>query len=282
MHPLVRAAAAVAVLTALGSLDRGPRAQAPAVVAPAQARGVDGMPALCPPGTLPEGPVCLRLPPDEPASARANVLAADRALADRTPADRALADRALADRLGADQPGAEIPRGPDRPEDPARYLFPIGSSEHPPRVVRGFGKDRDAPGIVLAARPGEKVTVVTLDQQEGAAELVFAGDRDGPTLATSHLVREGGQLRAYLVIYGKLDHFAPDLAVGASLEPGATLGHAAVHRASEGLVEITLEARQLREGGRLGELDAKKLGDPALSIPTDLRNVLPLALPPEK
>jgi hypothetical protein len=252
MHPLVKAAAAVAVLTALGSLDRGPRPPAPAVVAPAQARGVDGMPALCPPGTLPEGPVCVHLPRAEPV-----------ALLPGSPSRSA-------------RPGAEIPRGPDRPEDPARYLYPVGSAEHPPRVMRGFGKDRDEPGIVLAARPGEKVTVAALDQQEGSAELVFAGDRDGHTLATSHLVREGGQLRAYLILYGKLDHFEEGLAVGAALEPGAALGYAEVHLAREGLVQISLEARQVREGAKLGELDAKKLGDPSLSIAVDLRNLLPL------
>ncbi len=252
MHPLVKAAAAVAVLTALGSLDRGPRPPAPAVIAPAQARGVDGMPALCPPGTLPEGPVCVHLPREQPV-----------ALLPGSPSR-------------SERPSIEIPRGPDRPEDPARYLYPVGTAEHPPRVMRGFGRDQDAPGIVLAARPGEKVTLVTLDRQEGPAELVFAGDRDGNTLVTSHLVKEGGQLRAYLMIHGKLDHFEEGLAVGATLEPGAVLGYAEVHQAREGLVQISLEARQVREGARLGDLDAKKLGDPALSIAVDLRNLLPL------
>ncbi|MFO0758873.1 MAG: hypothetical protein U0359_20440 [Byssovorax sp.] len=257
MHPLVKAAAAVAVLSALGSLDRGPRVPPPAVVPPAQARGVNGMAALCPAGTLPEGPMCLPLPQDE------------------APAGPDLAPGRPA------RTSAEIPRRPDRPADPAQYLYPLGSAEHPPRIARGFGKDRDEPGIVLAARPGEPVRAVTLDQQEGEAELIFAGERPGQglTAVTSHLVREGGQLRAYLLFYGNLDHLAPDLAVGAPIEPGATLGAAAIHRASQGIAEITLEARQLREGEKVEGLDAARLFGPTFGVPVDLRNLLPLREP---
>jgi hypothetical protein len=63
MHPLVKGAVAVAVLTALGRLAGAERAAAPPPPEE-HAKGVDGMPALCGPGTLPEGPVCVRIPKD--------------------------------------------------------------------------------------------------------------------------------------------------------------------------------------------------------------------------
>src|SRR5262245_39606189 len=102
MHPLVKGAAAVSVLTALGSLDRGPAPPPQPVEPPAQARGVDGLPALCGPGTLPEGPTCVRIPAEDE-------------LGRREPIDIRRARR-----------GEEaIPRRPDRPADPGQYRYPV-------------------------------------------------------------------------------------------------------------------------------------------------------------
>src|SRR5262245_38611694 len=121
MHPLVRGAAAVAVLSALGSLDRDVPPAPPAATPAGQARGVDGLPAPCSPGTLPEGPVCLRIPGEEEAAR----LALEADPPDPVPARSS---------LGFEQ----IPRRPERPADPAGYVYPVGTPERPPRVLGGL------------------------------------------------------------------------------------------------------------------------------------------------
>src|SRR5262245_2463115 len=125
MHPLVKGAAAVAVLTALESFDRGPPPRPQSVQAPAQARGVDGLPALCGPGTLPEGPVCVRIPAED--------LAAPKEIAS----------------LGRSARGQDaIPRRPDRPADPGRYRYPVEEQ----KVLGGFDVGATPQGIRLACK----------------------------------------------------------------------------------------------------------------------------------
>ena len=253
MHPLVKAAASVAVLTALGSLDRGPRPRAAPIAPPAAARGVDGLPALCGPSTLPEGPACVRIPVEGATTATTLPTVND---------------------LGRSGTiGERVPRRPDRPEDAARYRFPVGLGERAPRVLSAFEGER---GLEVAATPGEKVTLVGLEGQEGPAEVVFAGDRDGAlAVATRHEVRGGPELRSYLLIHGGLERLEQSVAEGARLEPGAALGHAPI-TAGGHLITISLEARQVRGGATLGTMDEKRLVDSSLSVPIDLRNVLPL------
>jgi hypothetical protein len=126
--------------------------------------------------------------------------------------------------------------------------------------------------VRLAARPGEKVALVALDHQEGPAEVVFVGDLQGPTVVTAHTVDEGGRKRTYLLVHGWLDRAEAGIAAGAKLSAGATLGFA---RATAGgsLIEVYLEARQVREGSKV---DPQRITDAATSAPTDVRNVLPL------
>jgi len=245
MHPLVKGAAAVAVLTALGGLDHGSPPPPRVVEAPAKARGVDGLPALCAKGTLPEGPVCVRIPAEDEASAR--------------PADLGRARRAE----------EAIPRRPDRPADPARYRYPVEGQQ----VLGGFDVGATPQGVRLAAAPGETIKLVALDHQDGPAEVVFVADRPGAAaVATRHAVREGERTRVILLVFGHLDHVAPGLAVGAKLEAGAAIGFAAPKPPTE----ISLEARQVRESAaaKAGPLDEKRLTDTSLAIPIDLRNVL--------
>jgi hypothetical protein len=266
MHPLVRGAAAAAVFTALGSLDRGPPEPAPSATPRADVRGIDGLPAPCEGGTLPEGPVCIRIPGE-------NELAASL--------------------LGPSPPGPNrggpvadrIPRRPERPADSAAYVYPTGGSS-PPRILAGL----DRPGVRLAVRPGEKVVLLSLEHQAGPAEVVFAGDLFGRTVVTAHVVNEGPRKRTYLLFHGGLDHTAPGAAQGAKLPAGAELGAARTEGSGGGLIDVYLEAREVREGTRLdggsapkppaaGALDAadpKRLTDPAVGVPTDVRNVLPL------
>jgi hypothetical protein len=256
MHPLVKAAASVAVLTALGSLDRGPKPRPAPIAAPSAARGVDGLPALCGPCTLPEGPVCVRIPVEGAAP---------------------VVSRPVNDVGRSGTAGERVPRRPDRPEDAARYLYPVGSAERAPRVMGAFDGERGGHGVDLAVRPAEKVTLVALEGQEGPAEVVFAGERDDAlVVATRHDVREGAELRSYLLIHGALERLEQGVAEGARLTPGATLGYAAVVVAGGHLVTISLEARQVRAGATLGTMDAKRLADSSVSVPIDLRNVLPL------
>jgi hypothetical protein len=256
MHPLVKAAASVAVLTALGSLDRGPTPHAAPITPPAAARGVDGLPALCGPGTLPEGPVCVRIPLEGAPVATAAPIVND---------------------LGrAGTAGDRVPRRPDRPDDAAKYRYPVGLGERAPRVMSAFEGERGGHGVDIAATPGEKVTLVALEGQEGLAEVVFAGDRDGAlAVATRHDVREGAELRSYVLIHGGLERLEQGLAEGAKLEAGAALGHVPI-TAGGHLITLSLEARQVRAGATLGTVDEKRLADSSVSVPIDLRNVLPL------
>jgi hypothetical protein len=267
MHPLVRGAAAVAVLAALGSLDR-PAPDAPSGAPATEVKGVDGLPAPCGPGTLPEGPVCVRIPGEAEAARLA--LEAEAA---PSAAPRALGPEAALDR---------IPRRPERPADPAAYVYPIGR-DRPPRVLGGLDADQALPfrtrgdeqtGAHLAARAGEKVEAIALDHQEGPAEVVFVGDLFGPTVVTRHEVVEAGRTRAYLLFCGRLDRAEPGLAAGAKVEQGATIGFARSETGG-GLIEIYLEARQVREGVKIDGSDPKRLTDAAAAVPIDLRNVLP-------
>jgi hypothetical protein len=252
MHPLVKGAAAVAVLTALGGLDRG-SPPPPAVVAPPSARGIDGLPALCGTGALPEGPVCLRI------------------LCLRIPLPGGPPRGEIGRRAGVASADESIPRRPDRSADPGRYRYPVEGQ----RVLGGFDVGVTPQGIRIAASPGERIKLIALERQEGPAEVVFASDSKGAAaIATYHLVREGERARAYLLILRGLAGLEPGLAAGALLEPGAPLGSAALHEPAE----ISLEARQMREAMTLekqGPLDEKRLTDAAVGIPIDLRNVLP-------
>ena len=259
MHPLVRGAAAAAILTALGSFDRRAPEPERGVAPDAEVRGVDGLPAPCLPGTLPEGPVCVRIPASDAAK----------------PPLAALPSEPVA-RSGVDVD--RIARRPDRPADPSAYLYPVGAGRTP-RILGGGGLQRtvspaasDLPGLHLAARPGEKVILITIDRQEGPAEVAHVGDVFGVTVVTRHRVDDSGRKRDYLLFHGRLDRAEPTLAVGAKVEAGATLGFARADNGG-GLIEIYIEARLLRDGATL---DPKKLTDASVALPIDARDVLPL------
>jgi len=252
MHPLVRGAAAAAVLTALGSFDRGAPERAPLSAPGADGRGLDGSPVPCLPGTLPEGPVCVRIPSET------------EDLTARLPAEPPLQGRpeTLPDR---------IPRRPERPADPAAYLYPVGAPDRPPRVLDGL----ERPGVRLAVRPGAAVTLLALVHQVGPAEVVFTGDLVGRTVITAHTVEEGARRQTYLLVHGGLDRAAPEALVGARLEAGAPLGFAPTDGGG-GLIYVYLEARQVREGASVAGADPGHVTDPSVAVSTDVRNVLPV------
>ncbi|WP_437713730.1 M23 family metallopeptidase [Sorangium sp. So ce448] len=288
--PLVRGAAASALVLALGGID-DPEPPPPAVVPPAAAaRGAAGAAALCGPRTVPEGAACVPLP--APGAPLPEGGAA------------ALSEPAGARPAGAgtrSQAQEHIPRRPERPASAAAYTFPIGAPDAPPGFllvedapagagalpaagsVAVIGAARPEPpswigGIDIAAARGERVAALRLEGQEGKAEVVFVGALSGITVATAHDVREArdvGRVRRYLLLHGHLDRPGPGVVAGARLDAGDVVGYAG-ETGSPGLVRLRLEARQIREGARLPELDAKRITDAAVTVPCDLRNVLPL------
>ncbi len=288
--PLVRGAAASALVLALGGLD-DPSPPPPAIVPPAAAaRGAAGAAALCGPRTVPEGAACIPLPaPGAP-------LPEGGAAALSGPAG------ARPTRAGErGQAYEHIPRRPERPASAAAYAFPIGAPAQPPGFllvegapaqagapppagpVAAIGAARPEPpswagGVEIAATRGERVTALRLEGQEGKAEVVFVGELSGITVATAHDVREArdvDRVRRYVVLHGHLDRPGPGVVAGARLDAGDVVGYAG-ETGSLGLVRLHLEARQLREGARLSDLDPKRITDAAVTVPCDLRNVLPL------
>ncbi|WP_438025183.1 M23 family metallopeptidase [Sorangium sp. So ce233] len=285
--PLVRGAAASALVLALGGLD-DPAPPPPAVVPPAAAaRGPAGAGALCGPRTVPEGAACIPLPaPGAP-------LAEGGAAAIYGPGGARPAG------AGARSQAYEhIPRRPERPASAGAYAFPIGAPDQPPAFllvegtaaqagaqppagpVAAIGAARPEPpswagGVEIAATRGDRVAALRLDGQEGKAEVVFVGELSGITIATAHDVREGDRVRRYVLLHGHLDRPGPGVVAGARLDAGDVVGYAG-ETGSPGLVRLHLEARQLREGARLSDLDPKRITDAAVTVPCDLRNVLPL------
>ncbi|WP_437811614.1 M23 family metallopeptidase [Sorangium sp. So ce1078] len=288
--PLVRGAAASALVLALGGLD-DPAPPPPAVVPPAAAaRGAAGAAALCGPRTVPEGAACIPLP--APGAPLPEGGAA------------ALSGPAGARPAGAGARGQayeHIPRRPERPASAAAYAFPVGAPDQPPGFllvegapaqpgalpqaspVAAIGAARPEPpswagGVEIAAARGEQVASLRLEGQEGKAEVVFVGELSGITVATAHDVREArdvDRVRRYVILHGHLDRPGPGVVAGARLDAGDVVGYAG-DTGSAGLVRLHLEARQLREGARLSDLDPKRITDAAVTVPCDLRNVLPL------
>jgi murein DD-endopeptidase MepM/ murein hydrolase activator NlpD len=228
--------------------------------------------APCPPGTLPDGGVCVPVPSGE------------------------LGGEALTEQKGFhhDRKGRlriydQIPRRPERPADYRRYVLPI-----PPLPGQSFvssGYDLDQPdeeqrrgaelsavghgGIDLAQKRHTKVSLVALENQAGDASVLYVGKLFGNSVVTQHALREGGALRDYLVIYGHLEGPAPGLRAGATLPPGALVGFVG-DSGSPGVVHLHLEVRRAREGVSLASLGAGQLTQNAKTVACDPRNVLKL------
>jgi len=181
----------------------------------------------------------------------------------------------------------EIPRRPDRPADYDAYRYPV-PCQQTACVVSGYDLDRSddqqrrarrlpqvGHGAVDLLEPrGTAITLVSLEHQEGPAEVVYVGPLFGATAVTRHAVREAGRLHDYLLFFGHMDSTSPDVRPGALLREGAHLGSVG-DSGSPGRVHLHLEVRRLRDG-----VDAFKLGPAALasgasSIVCDPRNVLP-------
>ncbi len=188
----------------------------------------------------------------------------------------------------------QIGRRPDRPESYDAYRYPI-----PPGLPNGksviSGYDLDRPdqaqrrgrtlkavghgGVDLPQAKGTRIEMITLDHQQGEAEVLFVGPLFGNTVVTLHTLREGGQLRDYLLLFGHLDGPAPGLTKGQVLREGELVGFVGDTGSPE-LVHLHLEARRVREGVDVRSLNTAGAGAILLADPTsvvcDPRNVLPL------
>jgi murein DD-endopeptidase MepM/ murein hydrolase activator NlpD len=200
----------------------------------------------------------------------------------------------------------EIPRRPDRPADYGAYRYPVpcgadddGGTQDDARaptraprgqcVVSGYDLDRSddeqrrAPrlrdvghgAVDLPERRGTPVVLLSLEHQEGNAEVVYVGPLFGTTVVTRHTVREAGQLRDYLVLFGHLDAASPGLSPGSAVREGDVVGLVG-DSGSPGLVHLHLEVRRLRDGVDVARLAPASLVDGTESIVCDPRNVLPL------
>jgi hypothetical protein len=232
--------------------DRPPRTVAVAEAArsgvrtpgPAGAAGGVGLAAVCPRGTLPDGDVCVPVPPRQQA-----------ARAEEPPQGRARAEH---DR---------IQRRPDRPADFSKYRLPTELAPGSPPSETLF--------FVL---PGATARVVRLEHQEGDAEVLHAGELagvGGRVVVTLHAVRDAGGLREYLAIFGNLGAIEPGIARGAKLPDQKKLGTVGAAR-GEGSPALDYEIRRLRSGVTAHSLAPSDFVADARTVGSDVRNVLPL------
>lgn len=184
----------------------------------------------------------------------------------------------------SDRPHELIPRRPDRPSDPLGVVYPL------PSPVRLLYFGLDTPGaepedeasaltegaVDISASRGAPVKVAHLDGQDGKAEVVALGELFGSTAVTLHSVSESGRKRQYLVFYGRLDAFGPDVAIDKTIDDGAIVGFAG-DSGTPGMVHLHLEIRQVRDDLDVHPLELARLGDQSVSIACDVRNVLPSA-----
>ncbi len=270
-----------AVVLALGSVGAGtaraPRATVHLDAAIPLQDGAASSPTpaspsfLCPIGTLPDGDACVHLPGD-----------------DEGP-EAELSENAHHDKRGRWIVYDQIPRRPERPADYGAYRYPVACENERACVVSGYDLDRPDEmqrrgrrlshvghgAVDIPQRKGTPITMVPLEHQEGDAEVVYVGPLFGNTVVTRHSLREGGQLRDYVLLFGHLDAPAPGLATGARLRDGELVGFVGDSGSPE-LVHLHLEARRVRDGVDVGKLPPGAMIANENSVVCDPRNVLPL------
>ncbi|MEO8875707.1 MAG: M23 family metallopeptidase, partial [Polyangiaceae bacterium] len=246
MRPFHFAAAIVVLCSAASARSR---TRAPLVVGVMDgvvAPGLlDSMP--CPPGRLPDGEACVHLPSDDD---------------DGDANDAPIAQNAHFERSGHYAIYDQIPRRPDRPADYDLYRYPV-----PPGLANGHsvlsGYDLDRPdrsqrrgwtlhavghgGVDLPDPKGTPIALVALEHQQGDADVVYAGPYFGTTVITRQTVREAGQLRDYIVLFGHLDRIAPGISVGSRVREGDVIGFVGDTGSPE-LVHLHFETRRVRDG----------------------------------
>ena len=274
MRPLHFASAVVVISTTLSARSRPREPLHVGIADGSSAPGLlDSTP--CPRGRLPDGDACVHLPSDDD---------------DEDTADAPIAQNAHFERSGHYAIYDQIPRRPDRPAEYDAYRYPV-----PPGLAGGHsvlsGYDLDRPdrsqrrgwtlhavghgGVDLPDPKGTPVALVALEHQQGDAEVIYAGALFGTTVVTRQTVREAGQLRDYLVLFGHLDHISPGISAGSQVHEGDVIGFVGDTGSPE-LVHLHLETRRVREGIDVTKKHPGELLQSAVSVVCDPRNVLPL------
>ncbi len=230
----------------------------------------------CASGTIPDGDVCVHLPPD----------------VDDEP-EVTMVSNAHRERSGRWAIYDQIPRRPDRPADYEAYVYPV-----PPGIPGGHlvvsGYDLDRPddaqrrgwrlhatghgGVDLPQAKGTPIHMVPLEHQLGDADVLYVGPYFGTTVIARSTVREASGLHDYLIIFGHLDRSSPGLVAGSVLKSGDLVGTVGDTGSPE-LVHLHLEMRRVRDGVdvlKKARSGPGQLTDGSVSVVCDPRNVLPL------
>jgi hypothetical protein len=244
MPPLVRAGLAAALLATLSVMTDRPSPTVRVGGGALPSGTASALSAVCPRGTLPDGEVCVPVPPREPAAREKEASPAR---------GRAEHDR--------------IERRPDRPFDFAKYRLPT-------ELARGSTPEATR---FLAARDA-RVVLVRLEHQEGDAEVLHAGELEGVpgrAVVALHFVRDTGGLREYLAIFSNLARIEPGVARGVKLRDRQALGTVG-DAESPGSPALDYEIRRLRAGIEARSLAPTDFVADARTVGCDARNVLPL------
>jgi hypothetical protein len=244
MPPLVRAGLAAALLATLSVMTDRPARTVRVGGAARPAGSQAELSALCPRGTLPDGEVCVPVPPREQAARETE-----------PPSGRTRAEH---DR---------IERRPDRPADFAKYRLP---TELAPKSTPD--------GTRFLAGRGARVELVRLEHQEGDAEVLHVGELagvPGKAIVTLHFVRDTGGLREYLAIFSNLERIETGVARGKKVRDRQALGVVG-DTGSPGSPALDYEIRRLRAAVAGRSLAPEDFVADARTVGCDARNVLPL------
>jgi murein DD-endopeptidase MepM/ murein hydrolase activator NlpD len=225
----------------------------------------------CALGSLPDGDACVRLPDsDESSGPRAESEVS-----------------AHHDKHGRWVVYDQIPRRPDRPADYDLYLYPVPCERG--CVVSGY--DLDLPderqrrgrrlshvghgAVDLPGKKGTPIVMVPLEHQEGDADVIYVGSLFGTTVVTRHTLRDGPQVREYILLFSHLEAPAAGLRSGVRVKVGEPIGTVGDTGSPE-LVHLHLETRRVRDGVDVAKLTPQGLVANENTVVCDPRNVLPL------
>lgn len=252
-HPLVAGALFVALLSAASrALYPGPSGAA-AQAAPAPSPSYE---LPCPAGSVADFPRTATKATAEQAAPNARAVCIPVPLAQEGARLSVLPDA--------------LERRADRPEDFTRYALPVPATQLVPAAL-DENAESAADALRLVAPPGSVVRALRLEGQLEPTRVVFAGQRDGWTVITAHVVpRERGAV-TFLLVHTGFDSLPAGFSSASpekplAVEPNGTLGQSQA---------LLFAARQLRKGVELAEA-IPRLGADA-TIATDARNVLELA-----
>jgi murein DD-endopeptidase MepM/ murein hydrolase activator NlpD len=263
------AVACVAFLSVGAGRSRGAAVRVALATGESAGRAAQMAPSDCPAGMLPDGDVCVRIPDAEEGAPEAES-----------------AQNAHHDVRGHWIVYDEIPRRPDRPADYDAYRYPVPCDrdcavsgydlDRPDDLQRHKGHTAAGHGAVdLPQKRGTPITMISLEHQEGDAEVVYVGPLFGTTIISRHALREAGEVHDYMLVFGHLALQVSGIHEGARIKEGDVIGFVGDTGAPE-RVHLHLEARRMRTGIDVGKLSPTAMIANENSVVCDPRNVLPL------